>query len=440
MNLKNNREVLLSVAADSVFLPLVTSFVENGAIGLGLGRAEAMSLTLATEEIFSYLCRIASPDEMVEIRCSGGGYYVRAVFLFSVEDFNMRAFNLTTTVSVDDEASLEEMGLLIASRTVERFQVVKERGKGVQLTLIKEKKYPSSHEEAVPKARPLKEFSIQEEPNPEEIKLLALLVSGHYQDLITPDFFEYPGKLADMVESGECRAAMALAPDGHLGGGIIWRWMGLKTLECFGPYLFNQDPDSSIPEALLENCLGAIAKTHAVGLINRYPTDDLPKEHFEPLGSLTIFNKDGSTASLTAYFRQMQEDPGTAVWSHPELEGFLQGEFSRLVLPREIRLVKDLGETKPRFSVLSTEFDRSQNMVTLRPIRPGMDAGTNLANHLKLLNRESLLSVFFEMDLAEPWHTDFTPALLKHGFTPRLVLPYAGKSDMVIFQLGDVAE
>jgi hypothetical protein len=439
LNLKNNKEVLLSVAADSLSLPLVTSFVENGAVALGLGRAEAMSLTLATEEIFSYLCRIASPDEMVEIRCSGCGYYVRAVFRFSVEDFNMRAFNLTTTVSVDDEASLEEMGLLIASRTVERFQVLIERGKGVQLTLIKEKKYPAWHEETVPKARPLKEFSIKE-PNPEETKLLALLVSSYYQDLITPDFFEYPGKFADMVESGECRAAMALAPDGHLGGGIIWRWMGLKTVECFGPYLFNQDPDSSIPEALLEHCLGAIAKTHAVGLINRYPTDDLPKEHFEPLGSLTIFKKDGSTASLTAYFRQMQEDPGTSVWSHPELEGFLQGEFSRLVLPREMRLVLDLGETKTRFSVLSTEFDRSQNMVTLRPIRPGMDAGTNLANHLKLLSRESLMSVFFEMDLAEPSHTDFTPALLKHGFTPRLVLPYAGKSDMVIFQLGDVAE
>ena len=439
MNSKNNREVLLSVAADSVFLPLVTSFVENGAIGLGLGRAEAMSLTLAAEEIFSYLCQIASPDEMVEISCSGGGYYVRAVFHFSVEDFNMRAFNLTTSVSVDDEASLEEMGLLIASRTVERFQVLKERGKGVQLTLIKEKKYPSSDEDTVPAARPLKEFSIQD-PNPEEMKLLALLVSRHYQDLVTPDFFEYPGKFVDMVESGECRAAMALAPDGHLGGGIVWRWMGLKTVECFGPYLFNQDSDSSIPEALLENCIGAIAKTHAVGLINRYPTDDLPEEHFEPLGSLAIFQQDGPPTSLTAYFRQMQEDPGTSVWSHPELEGFLQGEFSRLVLPREIRLVKDLGETKTRFSVLSTEFDRSQNMVTLRPIRPGMDAGENLANHLKLLSRESLLSVFFEMDLAEPWHTEFTPALLKHGFTPRLVLPYAGKSDVVIFQLGDVAE
>lgn len=438
MEPKSHKVVSLSVATDSVFLPLATSFVENASVGLGLGRSEALALTLSTEEIFSYLCQMATPDQMVEILCSGGGYYVRADFHFSVEDFNMRAFNLTSTVSVDDEASLEEMGLLIASRLVERFQVSKKRGGGVQLTLIKEKKYPASDEETVPAARQLTEFSVQE-PNSEEVKLLALLVSRYYQDRIVPNFFQYPGKFVDMIESGECRAALAQSPDGHVGGGIAWHWMGLKTVECFGPYMFNQNPDSPIPEALLESCLGAIAKTNAVALINRYPTDDLPREHFEPLGSLTIFTQEDSPTSHTACFRQMQEDPGTSVWSHPDMEDFLRGEYSRLVLPREIRLVRDLGETKTRFSVLTAEFDRSQKMVTLRPIHQGMDAGENLAGHLKLLSRESLLNVFFEMDLAEPWHTEFTPALLKQGFTPRLVLPYAGKSDVVLFQLGNVA-
>ncbi len=39
-------------------------------------------------------------------------------------------------------------------------------------------------------------------------------------------------------------------------------------IECFGPYLFNQDAGSPIAGALLEACIGAIAKTPAVGLIN----------------------------------------------------------------------------------------------------------------------------------------------------------------------------
>ncbi|MBW1910244.1 MAG: hypothetical protein JRJ11_11990 [Deltaproteobacteria bacterium] len=436
MKEKTKQYVSLNVQADAVFLPLATSFVENAAVGLGLGHAEALSLTLATEEIFSYLCQMALPDQAIEIRCSSGGYYVRADFHFSVKDFNMRAFNLTATVSVDDEASLEEMGLLIASRSVERFQIAEEKGRGVQLTLVKEKKYPASDEETVPPSRPLPEFSIQG-PNPEEVKLFTLLVNRHYQGKVIPGFFKFPGKVVDMVNEGEYQAALALGPTGQMGGGIVWHWAGLNTVECFGPYLFKQNPDSNMANDLLEACLGAIARTHAVGLISRYPTEDLPQEHFEPLGSLTIFNQEGSTTSLTSYFRQMQEDPGTSVWSHTELEFFLREEYARLVLPREIRLVKDLGETKSPFSVLSAEFDRSQMIVTLRPIRPGADADKNMANHLKLFTEESLRSVFFEMDLAQPWQTEFTPTLLKNGFTPRLVLPYAGQGDLVIFQLGD---
>ena len=139
MQVKNTQYISLNVRTDSVFLPLATSFVENAAVGLGLGNAEALSLTLATEEIFSYLCQMASPDQSMEIRCSSGGYYVRTDFHFSVDDINLRAFNLTTTISVDDETSLEEMGLLIASRSVEHFQVTEDRGKGVRLSLIKEK-------------------------------------------------------------------------------------------------------------------------------------------------------------------------------------------------------------------------------------------------------------------------------------------------------------
>ena len=110
MKEKTKQYVSLNVQADAVFLPLATSFVENAAVGLGLDHAEALSLTLATEEIFSYLCQMALPDQAIEIRCSSGGYYIRADFHFSVEDFNMRAFNLTATVSVDDEAAWKRWG------------------------------------------------------------------------------------------------------------------------------------------------------------------------------------------------------------------------------------------------------------------------------------------------------------------------------------------
>jgi hypothetical protein len=422
---------------DGTFLPLATGFVENAAVGLGLGQSRALALTLATEEIFSHLCRVASPDQWMEIVCTDGGYYVQADFRFSLEDFNMRAFNLTTTVSVDDEASLDEMGLLIASRTVERFQVHEKKGLGqgrtLTLALIKEKAYPVVADEPEHPARHLPAFSIRQ-PDAEEVKHFCVLVNQHYRRKLMPDFLNYPGKVADMVKSGAYRINVAVGPDGHIGGGIVRHWPSAKTVECFGPYLFNQQKDSPMAGQLLEACLGEIARSHAVGLINRFPTAELPEEHFEPLGRIDLFRPDGSHVSLNACFRQMHEDPGAAVWSHAALYDFLAAEYDRLALPREIRAVSDRGEAHAAFSVLSAEFDRSQNMATLRPIRPGLDAHDNIAAHLQLLSTEGIANIFFEMDLAQAWQADFTPALLSNGFAPRLVLPNAGEGDLAVFQ------
>lgn len=428
-----SKAVSMTLPADAGFLPLATTFVEKAGTGLGLGRNEALALTLATEELFSYLCGLAAPDREVEIHCTGGGYYVRADFRFPVEDFNMQAFNLTATVSFDDEASLMEMGLLIAARSVDRFQVA-EGGEGVQLTLVKEKVYPEAEGDGLPPVPPLETFSVRP-PAAEELKLLVRLVTGRYPSHLMPPAFRYPGKVVDMVESGDYRAAAALGPGGEIGGGILWHWTGAKTVECFGPYLFDQPPGSRMAAELLEACLGAIARTHAVGLISRLPTEHLPADWFEPLGTVTLPREAGAPPlALEARFRQMQEDPGATAWCHPELEAFLRDEYRRLVLPRDLRTVTDLGEGKPDSSVLSAEVDRGRGVVTLRPIRTGRDAGENLANHLRLFEREPGMSLFFEMDTALPWQADFTPALLAQGFAPRMVLPYAGTGDLVLFQ------
>jgi len=51
-----------------------------------------------------------------------------------------------------------------------------------------------------------------------------------------------------------------------------------------------------------------------------------------------------------------------------------------------------------------------------------------------MLLKEKFESILFEMDLGKSWHCYFTPALTRSGFEPRLLLPYAGKGDLVIFQ------
>jgi anti-sigma regulatory factor (Ser/Thr protein kinase) len=429
------RILTMRVFMDMAFLPLSTSFVERGALALGLEQKEAMALTLATEEIFSYLCRIGSPDQGLEIRSSSGHYYVQTEFSCAVHDFDMRLFNLTATISPEDETSLEQMGLLIASRFVDRLHVELEPGRGMLLTLIKEKAYPALEAAAPPPVRPLDRFSVKR-PDPAMLKLFVHLLNTHYSQSLFPMAFRFPGKVVDMVAGGEVEAGLALAPGGRVGGGIFWHWTSKKTVECFGPFLFGQDPGSPMAEALLEACIGAIAKTRAVVLFSLLATDELPKEHFEVLGTFTLFDEKDVGIPRTAYFRQMHEDLGTSSWCHPEMESFLRREYERLVLPREILLVKDVGETRNPYSVLSAEFDRTQKLVTLYPVRSGRDAAENLVSHLQLFEKESIHNVLFMMDLGIPWHADFTPGLLRNGFTPRAVVPYRGEGDMIVFQLG----
>ena len=426
----------LNLPAHSDSVSIVTSFVEKAALAGGLPEAESLSLTLASEEVFSYLCRVI-PDDLLEIRYSRGSYYGQVAFRFPSHKIDWRAFNLTTKVSWEDEASLEELGLLIASRSTDRLLIREEKGKIVNLTLTKEKSYPTPAMEPLDRGRPLPEFSIQVPCN-EELKFFFRRVNACYSVQEIPNALRMPGRLVDLAAEDEYQVLMAMGPGGQIGGGIAWHWMGTKNVECFGPYLLDQSPDSPMAAALLDACLGAIGRTPAVCLINRYPTRDLPVSYFESLGSLTLFSREGPSHPIQAYFRQMQEDPGSSVWSHPDLEPFLRREFRRLVLPREILVVRDQGEERNPSSVLAVEFDRPQGQAILRPVWSGADIAENLSNHLRLLRREGWLNLVFIMDLAQSWQADFTPALLKNGLSPRLIVPYGGEGDLVLFQAGEV--
>jgi len=431
------REVLLATGCDEDFLPLVTSFVKEAALCHGLGRDEAMGLTLAGEEIFVHLCRTAKPGrEPVEIRCGSGGYYVQAEFSFTAEDLDLRAFNLTTSIALDDDAELEGMGLVIASRLVDRFQLSFEQARHVRLSLVQEKSYPLHEEDSPPVCPPLSRVSIRP-PSPEEVKLIARQARHCYLGHYLSDFFKYPGKLVDMLAAGEYQGLAAIGPAGEVGGAILWNWAGRRTVECFGPYVFTEDSDSVMAESLVEGCIGAIARTHAVGLINTRPTPQLPEQHFERLGTLKASTEDGASMTVHAWFRLMREDEGCAVWVHEDLQEFVQRECRRLVLPREIRRAQNAGENLPAHSVISVQSDRLQGRAVLRPMWPGSDCEANIEKHVHLMRQEGIPNLFFMMDLGQAWQADFTSGLLHHGFTPCLLLPYAGEADVILLQLSE---
>ncbi len=425
-------ELSLSLHADMAFLPVATTFVEQSSHALGMGENESFSLTLAAEEIFTFVCAAAAPGKHIEINCKGKVFSAEVEFTFEAQDFDMRAFNITARASLEEDAFVET-GLLIASRMVDKFQFLHEQ-KMLRLILTKEKSYPVITDSDLPEIKPLREFSIRP-PDQEELKLFVRLAHKYYSPPYIPRSFAYPGKVADMVAFGNLRVLVAVDNAGHIGGGVTWRWPMNRLVQARGPYLFNQSLSAEMGQALVDGLITGIARSKALGLINRYPTPDMPVQYFERLGTLTFSSQEGDSLEIGAYYRQIEEDLGLSVWSHPMLEDFLRTEYERLFFAREFRSVRNAGERSSAFSVLSPAFDRSTERVTLHPVWLGEDAPEVMKAHVDTLVNEGFNNVFFEMDLGKSWQCHFAPALLGAGFEPRLILPYAGKGDVVIFQL-----
>lgn len=428
--------LLLSVDADEVFLRVVTAFIENAAICFGLGADEALRLTLAAEEVFMHLCgRVARSGTHVQIACSNGGYFARAVFSLPTDSFDLKAFNITSAVSVEDDTQLDSMGLIIASRSVDRFLLDRGKGGELRLTLIKEKSYPLPPKLEPAAAAALSKTTLRA-PAQEELKFISRLAVSYHDAGALSDILLHPGKLADMITVGDFDCLAAVGESGQIGGAIFWRRLGENMVECFGPYIFNQPSTSTISEDLLDGCIGAVARSAAVGIINIGPAPEFAARQFELLGTFDDFAPDGSSMAVEAWFRMLREDMGTTVWIHPDLDAFLRREYARLVLPRDVRVDLPSGETLPRHSVLSAEFDRPRGRVTLRPMWPGADAAQNITQHVKLMKAENIPNIHCAVDLGHAWQTLFIPGLLESGFEPRFVMPYAGKGDVVVFQFG----
>ncbi len=427
-----DQPLFLRVPSDETFLPVATGFAERVGAALGLAHGEGLALRLATEEIFAHLCQAVSSADCIEMIGSGGGYFVELAFVFRGR-IPLRAFNLTATVCLDDECGLEEMGLLLASRSVDRFQVRKEAQGRIQLSLVKEKAYPPAPAEPLPPLAASASYCLRE-PAGETLKLFSRRVLERYPDQLLPDFFSYPGKVVDMVIRGDFQALLAIDDKAQVVGGITWHRATPRLIEFFGPYDFAARSFPALKEDLLEAFLMAVGKSDAVGVYCRLPAESIPETHFERLGSLDLYGAERRHGAVPVFFRQIQEDPGTAVWAHPDLEQFLIAAYGRLFLPRRIEPVRAMGEAMEKNSVFSARMDRSQQLVMLRAIQLGADLEENLRDHVRLVRREAFNNLFFELDLGVPWQAHLVPALLGNGFVPRLVVPYGGESDLVIYQ------
>jgi histidinol-phosphate aminotransferase len=428
------KHTVISIARVKAHVNKAISFAEEAAASCGLGKQEALSMVLATEEIFLYLCHNAGSGQNVEILSAGGPYYLQLDFVFSEAEMSLRAFNLTYKPAYEKEEDMADVGLLLASRQVDQFRLIREPNHMLRLVLIKEKRYPSPGKAQVILPADAAGYTVRPAA-PMEVERFGRMALRFFANSEVPPFFEQPGKLTDMVASGDYACAVAADKRGHLAGGILWRCSGTKTTECYGPYVFGQLGENDPGAELLECCLEDVAKTPAVNLINRYRGGRLPHGYFDELGSYSEYRDDNSTAVQIVFFRQLSEDPGAKVWASPQLDDFLLQEYRRLVLPREVAFVAD--EDAPAladYSVLTADLLREQSAATLRLLWPGRDLEQTVADHVKLFEEESWKNVSAEVDLGLPWQAGFAAALLKSGFMPRLILPHAGQGDVVLFR------
>ena len=427
--------VLLNTLADIKFLPLVLSVVENGCRALGAGKTETLKLMLSSEEIFSHLASVLPKKTLLQLGISTGIYYDQVEMSVPAANIDFQALNLTASVSPEREGDLEEMGLLIAARSVDHLRILKNEKGGITFRIIKERTYPEA--EAMPDLKmpeTARDMTIMTAES-EALKTFVYFLNKQYRHEAFPNAFAYPGKLVDMVKNGTYGSLIAQeSVKGTLYGGVIWHVLNKRMVECFGPYVFVERGQEGVTRALLDGVVGKIARTRALGLINRFPPREMPAGYFEQLGTIRDFTETAEGREYPYYYRLLDEDLGSKVWATPEIESFLKAACQRLVLPREIVITHDEGEHLPAHSVLATEFEHPMKRATLRPMLLGKDKAEILNSHVAALGGEAIGNILFELDLGISSNALWIPVLIQQNFVPRVLLPYAGKGDTIVFQ------
>ncbi|MFP4285472.1 MAG: hypothetical protein ACLFQG_07980 [Desulfovermiculus sp.] len=421
----------LHIPADEAFLPLVTAFMDQAGEIFGLPEQETLSLHLAAEEIFLHVAHFVSPAEEVEISCGSISRGVRSVFAFPADTLDLGALNLTASFSVDQEMSMQRLGLFLAARAVDHLKVERPRRDLVRLIMEKEKPYSlnESFSSPPPATRSATDIRLAKA---DDMGQAAALISRFHPHGPSPEACKYPQRLVDMHRGGEMSAFVGLDSTGLLGGALLWHWLSPQTVECYGPYLFGDGQGQDVAQALVEALIGHLGRSSCISLVNHCPAGSLPPGYFQKLGCLEL----GPKRSLRSVsIRMLKEDPGSLVWARSLLVDFLTSTYDRLALPREIHNPEWTAELEPE-SVFFSQLSQMENAAWLYPEIIGRDMEASLEKHVHLFAERNVANVFVRLDLGQSAHCELIEPLSRLGFEPRLVIPYGGQGDLLIYQAG----
>jgi anti-sigma regulatory factor (Ser/Thr protein kinase) len=409
-------------------LCVATTFTEKGSQSLGLGQDDALSLTLATEEIFANL---ASQGLNTQWELRRGSHHVELRVSFPRKELDLANLNLVAKVDLADEGDSASLGWLVAARSVDRFQIEHQDRKRTTFVLTKKQYYP----EAEPsKTWPTAEHRAEKfrEPDEQEVALFCARLVRSLGPSRLLGFLRRPGRLSAMMQAGEVVVRLAFSAQGEPLGGVVLEMRRKKTAVLHGPFLFEQPQETG--RRLFHQLLKAVARSTLHGIVAK-DTEELYREgELEYLGERSLQLLDGSREVQRMFYRHITEDEGSVVWSPACLQSFLEETFDRLELAREIEAWQPGLGTRPTHSVISTDVQQDQKLVILRPVLDGADIRHNLDAHLEKLTEDGFKNFFFEIDLGESWQMAFAEPLVSCGFQPQLLVPEAARGDVLLFQ------
>ena len=415
------------------FLPLALAFTENAASAFGFSGKDVSRLVLAVEEVYSFYLDPLADAAVIDLALTNERYRLRLDINFRMTKPRLRAFNLTYRVDPDDEGSLSGLGLMIAARSVTRLSIELGRGEQVGLQLVREREYPPAVLQTRPAAPPPTAAVRLAVPSREELLYFGGLLATD-RDAPLPAFLERPAMAADMLAGGALDGLLASSGQA-LSGGVFWQRLSESTIELYGPYLLYPDTDDALLARLLDEAIGRISRSGARALLRRQGALRGYAGFFDFLGELELA---GSAADERVvwphYYKQLREESGGVVYAEPRFADFLRAEYDRLFLPRQVRETSaQAGNSDGEDSVLGVDFEPRRSLATLRLLADGSDLADNLAAHLALLAREGLANVLAEVDCGRGEEIAFVVALYDAGFQPRLLIPDAGRGDLVVF-------
>lgn len=431
---RKKTRVRLEVRPDRVFQTLVTAFVSHASMAMGLEDADAGHLTRASEKIFLLLCEFLPFSKRVRISCVDGLYYVDQEVEFDLFESDGRMSGSSQSDPYEFLAKTDGLDLDSDTQTVDTFRLVQKKTT-LSCVLRKYKSYPIITESPSPVHLTLTGPLSVRAPDPHELGLFISHAYQSYPRLMLHSSFLSPGKVVDMVASGDFFAIVAVDSRGSIGGGILGRWQGAgnRVVEFYGPYVFGRERRQETAQLLVDGIIENLARTNTLALATLMPTPELPTDYFDSVGSLCLSSEQCVVSVFETYFRYLGEDPGSVVRVHRLLVPFVDEVYQRLALPREIVVLEEYGESVPMRSIISVDYIGFLSRAILRPMWFGRDSLDNLRRHLDHVRSLDYKNILIEIDLGIPWHSFFVPAIFECGFTPRSILPYAGKGDLIIF-------